>query len=168
VSLKNKGDPENIDNFFGNQQAIPVVFLARKHKNEFIPAETANSVPFPKDFRHFFRNSLQQLIPDMMTEGIIDPFEFVKVEHHEGHLHSVSVGLAHSHIKTVDNKHSIRQAGQMVMIGETQNLPLQFFLGRDVLNGKKDDPFLPLCRLICRAFKSIMRLPMAEKTCSTS
>ena len=116
----------------GNPVNAPEIDQFAQDQDEFISARTRQGIGLTNADLQAVGDFLQQSVPDVVTQGVIDIFEMVKVEKHQGQMIMHPVGFMNGLLQPVNEQTPIGQPGQRVNIGLLEDDFLRMLLFRDV------------------------------------
>ena len=88
---------------------------------KFIAAQSRHGVAGTHAGGQPRRHTLQQFIPDIVTERIINGFEAIQIDEHERQTAAVARGIGHALFKPVVDQHAIGQTCQRIAGGKKFN-----------------------------------------------
>ena len=100
-------------------QAEGIIRLRQLHQqHELIPADTRQGVLAAQVFTQALADLAQQLISQVVAEGIVDRFEAIQVDKHQGEATALLLNGLHRLLNTVCEQGAIGQAGEHVVQGQ--------------------------------------------------
>ncbi|OPX96167.1 MAG: hypothetical protein A4E58_01834 [Syntrophorhabdus sp. PtaB.Bin006] len=82
-----------------------------KHKKKLISAHAGDGIGFPQNRCKALCSSLQQKVSRVVSECIVDVFESVEVEKHDGNFSCIAVPVRYGKGKTILKQKAVRQPG---------------------------------------------------------
>ena len=94
--------------------------------HEFVPAQAGHGVTFSHAIHQSLPHLLQQQVARVVPEGVVDGFELVQVQQHQGPRAPISPAGQHALLQSVHQQAAVGQTGQRVIKRQV----LDFFLRR--------------------------------------
>jgi hypothetical protein len=114
VAIDFKGFLQTTKNILGNFSGRNFIGSIDKH-HEFIAAHTSNGIGMPNIPGEAFTHLYQQLVPNCVTERIVDLPEPVKVHKQDSLLHSIHIRRRPGAGKSFAEQAAVRKSGQDIV-----------------------------------------------------
>jgi len=112
----------------GGKEFTPV---ALKHKNEFVPTDTGDTIILIDEGRNPICRHLDEPVTGMVAQGVIDLLEIVQIQEADGNFSTGPLGLRKNIGKPAFDKTPVWQTGQDIVFGEIIDL----LLGQTAIDG---------------------------------
>ena len=123
---------DGLEDLYSNLPNVVLVTDLVKQVQELVTAMAADRVGIACVVPEARRNSLQYRVAGLVTMSVVDGFEIVQINEHDGENPPMPFSLRYAVLETIPEQHAIRQPGQIV-VQPCNARPLFLFLCRGKL-----------------------------------
>ena len=109
---------QHVEDLLGEADDVLDAVHLRKDHGELVPAEARHRVAGPRRGPQAHGDQLEQPVPLLVPQGVVDRLETVEVEEQQSENLTVALGPRHRLVQAVQEQTAVREAGQRVVVGE--------------------------------------------------
>ena len=105
----------------------------RKHDDKFVTAQASHQIAGANGFTQAQSHFFQDLIANMVAEGVVDVLEVVEVNHHQCQAATFALANAQTLCQLRLERKAVRQLGERVVVSQVGEAISRLFAGADVV-----------------------------------
>ena len=106
---------------------IRLLCRGAKHQHEFVATHARHGVDLVDHAAQPRGDAIQQLVARVMAERVVDELEAIEVEHQDGELLAVVLGVHHGLVETIVEQDAIGQSGERIVRRQVAQLVVRHF-----------------------------------------